>query len=167
MWKRRLVVLLYSQSNALQIRRLLRGYFLNPLCKKTSTQLENSEAALWLSSILRNLEKPESQAQLLVVLFGPASKGNFQFKYLIISVLGQVDWTSSVDNVVTSEKEAESRFYPLANAISELLKLRELKQSLCHWKDSEIFNLIEEITSKFQSEIVNIHQSSYAQSMVL
>ena len=74
----------------------------------------------------------------------------FRLADIIISyylILEQIHWRSLVDEVVTSAEDAKKRLAPLATAVAALLSLNDQKETGVNWRQEDIFNLIEEITS--------------------
>ncbi|KAL3985504.1 hypothetical protein ACH3XW_38900 [Acanthocheilonema viteae] len=114
----------------IEVRRRFRGFFIDQLTESESKQ------GFWLSALLRTQKSVAEQGRLFMLLFGP-------IKY----VRGQerIDWYLMSKKIFTRNQCAQI-IKPLSSNLYCLSKTRELK-SMFSWSDSEIFTLIEEITS--------------------
>ncbi|VBB29944.1 unnamed protein product [Acanthocheilonema viteae] len=117
----------------IEVRRRFRGFFIDQLTESESKQ------GFWLSALLRTQKSVAEQGRLFMLLFGP-------IKY----VRGQerIDWYLMSKKIFTRNQCAQI-IKPLSSNLYCLSKTRELK-SMFSWSDSEIFTLIEEITSMCQ-----------------
>ncbi|VDO24142.1 unnamed protein product [Brugia timori] len=114
----------------MEIRQRFHGFFIDQLAES------ESEQGFWLSVLLRTQKSVAEQGRLFMLLFGPV-------KY--IHGEGRIDWYMLSETIFT-RNQCIQIIKPLSSNLCCLVKTMELKSEFS-WSDSEIFTLMEEITS--------------------
>uniref|UniRef100_A0A914CES8 F-box domain-containing protein n=1 Tax=Acrobeloides nanus TaxID=290746 RepID=A0A914CES8_9BILA len=131
-----------AQDEQIEVRRKLRGYFLDVEFK------DPKDAAFWFSVVLRLQQRAFDQAKLLLTLYAPVIKDGQGEERVDYRNLAEIDIVSAAD--------ADHRLSQLSTAFGKLLHAIELDFSPAsfdygieqlRWSKPELFNLIEEVTT--------------------
>ncbi|CAG9535786.1 unnamed protein product [Cercopithifilaria johnstoni] len=114
----------------MEVRRRFHGFFIDQLAQS------ESEQGFWLSALLRTQKSIAEQGRLFMLLFGPVKYFRGEER---------IDWYLMSETIFTRNQCAQI-IKPLSSNLYCLSKTTELKSKFS-WSDSEIFTLIEEITS--------------------
>ncbi|EJW83586.1 F-box domain-containing protein [Wuchereria bancrofti] len=123
--------------------RLLTVVMSDKVGKHYQLEMESeSEQGFWLSVLLRTQKSVAEQGRLFMLLFGPVKYIHGEGNKID---LGRIDWYMLSETIFT-RNQCIQIIKPLSSNLCCLVKTTELKSEFS-WSDSEIFTLMEEITS--------------------
>ncbi|CAJ0605564.1 unnamed protein product [Cylicocyclus nassatus] len=115
-----------------------RGTFLPLLLSGRDAKYEGGDAeyAFWLSAVMRCSPKAEAQSKLLMMLFGP-----------VTSHSGTINWRLFCDETIMTYNEAEKTIKPLSDALTVLMRTKQIAGFPNPWNQHDIFNIVEELST--------------------
>ncbi|GMR36868.1 hypothetical protein PMAYCL1PPCAC_07063, partial [Pristionchus mayeri] len=116
----------------MKVRKIVRDLFID------QTHLDEQQQAIWMTCLMRTFPKLQQQARLLMIALAPTMKEDGT---------EVIDWRSLCDRDVTDRRDAELRIKPLAVVISKLSNLAMSRDRNMSWTSTELFNLIEEVST--------------------
>ncbi|GMT15009.1 hypothetical protein PFISCL1PPCAC_6306, partial [Pristionchus fissidentatus] len=119
-------------ADEMKVREILRDLFVD------QTRLDEQHQAILMTCLMRTFPKLQQQARLLMITLAPTT---------VEDGIEVIDWRSLCDRDVTNQIDAERRVKPLASFISKLLNLGTLRDRSITWTNTELFNLIEEVST--------------------
>uniref|UniRef100_A0A0N5AYC3 FBXO47 ARM repeats region domain-containing protein n=1 Tax=Syphacia muris TaxID=451379 RepID=A0A0N5AYC3_9BILA len=117
-----------------KVRRMIRGFFLET-CRSSNV----NEVAFWISAIIRTQKSSAGRARLLFLLYGP-------LKNVGEGKLNEVDFSK---RSISTYAESIGYLKPLSDALYFLASSKFLPESHkeLNWTETEMFNVIEELTT--------------------
>ncbi|KAF8361508.1 prom-1, partial [Pristionchus pacificus] len=120
------------QKEEMKVREVIRDLVID------QTHLDDQQQAIWMTCLMRTFPKLQQQARLLMIALAPTMKEG---------VSDVIDWRSLCDRDVSDQNDAELRIKPLALFISKLSTLNVSRDRSMSWTNTELFNLIEEVST--------------------
>ncbi|VDM47839.1 unnamed protein product [Toxocara canis] len=97
------------------------------------------DSSFWMSAVLRTQFSASRQVKLMYVLFGPTKIND-----LLEEV---VDWRGLCEQPISTSQNSRERLGPLSDAFFRLLQTKSIGASEFIYTETDVFNLLEEITT--------------------